>query len=270
MLFGIATDAVPTKAEVEFFADLAPGVPWVGHSHHGFTHRANFKLHGVVPIAYETRVWHTYFSSDPAKPRYGWNNPILVAEYNRARNLDRLPPTKWRHIAELNITGSQRGIGRLGADNWRAIRDPKGQRKGKVADRYPQSSWRNLDLYTSLLAPGPDGPVATARLAFLREGVQECEARIFIEKAMTDDNLAAALGDDLAKRCREALQERSLYWWTAQTNLQLTGPIYKYATAWRTRAGVAGHTWFIGSGWQRRSRALYGLASEVARKLATL
>jgi len=268
MLFGVATDSVPTKAEVEFFADLAPGVPWVGHSHHGFTHRAGFKLHGVVPIAYETRVWHTYFSSDPAKPRYGWKNPVLVAEYNRARNLDQLPPTKWRHIAELNITGGQRGIGRIGADNWRTIRDPKGERKGKVADRYPQSSWRNLDLYTSLLAPGPDGPVATARFEFLREGVQECEARISIERALTDDALKAGLGDDLAKRCQEVLNERALYWWTAQTNLQLTGPIYKYATTWRTRAGVAGHYWFIGSGWQRRSRRLYGLASEVAKQLA--
>jgi len=268
MLFGVATDSIPTKAEVTFFADLAPGVAWVGHSHHGFTHRAGFKLHGVAPIAYETRVWHTYFSSDPAKPGYGWKNPVLVAEYNRARNLDRLPPTKWRHIVELNITGGQRGIGRIGADNWRTIRDSKGQRKGKVADRYPQSSWRNLDLYTALLAPGPTGPVATARLEFLREGIQECEARIFIEKALTDDGLAAALGDDLAGRCREALQERSLYWWTAQTNLQLTGPIYKYATTWRTRVGAAGHYWFVGSGWQQRSRTLYGLASEVATKLS--
>ena len=34
------------------------------------------------------------------------------------------------------------------------------------------------------------------------------------------------------------------------------------------KAAPMGYDWFLGSGWQERSRKLYSLAGEVARKLA--
>ena len=39
--------------------------------------------------------------------------------------------------------------------------------------------------------------MATTRLEVFREGVQECEARICLEQALTDEQLAARLGPDL-------------------------------------------------------------------------
>ena len=36
MTVGTITDAVPTKEEVQFVAEMAPNAPWVCHSHHGF------------------------------------------------------------------------------------------------------------------------------------------------------------------------------------------------------------------------------------------
>ena len=269
MALGIISDAWPSKEEVAFFKELAPDVPWVSHSHHGIHGRGPLKVHGLAACRYQTRVWHVYHSSDPAKPLYGWKGKDLVAEYNRSRGLNALPPTKWLHINELTITGSQRGMGRIGADYWPVIKDKNGKRVATIALQYPQSSWRNLDLYTSLLAPGPEGPAATARFEVFREGVEDCEARIVIEQALSDEALKDKLGPDLLRRCQDMLTERTLRMWMSQSNLQLTGPIYLYATQWRTRAGVAGHYWFAGTDWQRRRRTLYELAGQVATRLGT-
>jgi hypothetical protein len=270
-MLGIITDAWPTKAEVEFFKQLAPALPWASHSHHGIHGRTENKVHGIARSGYQTRVWHVSFDDDPTDGRtYGWKQPDLVAYYVRARHFNSFPHTTWRHLSEFSITGAQRGIGRLGGDFWQAVRDERGRRKGTVAARYPQSSWRNLDLYSSLLAPGPGGPVATTRFEAYREGVQECEARIFIERALLDEDLKARLGDDLVGRCQDALDERIKYMWKGGSTLRMTGTYSHYATAsstWRGTTCIAGHCWFLGSGWQERTRLLYELAGQVAREL---
>ncbi|MFW6146655.1 MAG: glycoside hydrolase domain-containing protein [Planctomycetota bacterium] len=264
---GCLTDAVPTKAETEALAEITGGLPWVGHSHHGFNHRAGVRLHDVAPICYETRVWHTYFSCDPDNRMYGWRTPFPIAYYERTRSLIQFPPTKWRHLPELAITGKQRGVGRIGADYWDVLTDRRGRLAGPVSRRYPQSSWRNLDLYTSLLAPGSDGPVATTRLEALRQGVQECEARIFLESILTDPARRTRLGEGLAERAQRVLDDRLLYGYTSQSNLQLTGPEYLYADQWRSRAGINGHYWFLASGYRERARQLFELAAAAAGRL---
>lgn len=273
MMLGIMTDAWPSKEEVQFFKEIAPDLPWVSHSHHGVHGQGPSKIYGLAESGYQTRVWHVAFDDDPTNGRmYGWKQPELIAYYVRARNFNSFPLTTWRHLAEFSITGAQRGIGRLGADFWQAIRDKRGRRVGTVSMRYPQSSWRNLDLYSSLLAPGPEGPVATTRLELYREGVQECEARIAIESALADDGLKGKLGDDLANRCQETLDERIKFMWKGGSTLRLTGVPSHYATAsstWRGTPGLAGHIWFVGSGWQQRTRELYSLAGEVAELLST-
>ena len=168
---------------------------------------------------------------------------------------------------EYTITGDRCGIGRLGADFWRVLKDRRGKRTSRISSRYPKSHWRNLNLVTSLLAPGPNGPASTNRYEQFREGVQESEARIVIERALTDPALRKRLGPDLAKRCQEELDERMLFMWKGLSSLQLNGREFGYATAWRWTAGVEGHRWYVGSGWQERSRRLFELAGEVERSL---
>ena len=112
-------------------------------------------------------------------------------------------------MSAFNITGGQRGGGRMGGDFWKVVRGAKGVRSGAVWARYPENNWRNLDLIDWFLAPGPEGPVATARLENLREGVQECEARIIIESALTNADRKSQLGEDLASRA----QTISSGWW---------------------------------------------------------
>ena len=85
------------------------------------------------------------------------------------------------------------------------VKDGRGQWAWRVFDRYPKASWRNLNINVALLGAGPEGPVATARFEALREGVEECEARIVIEQALSDGKLP----DNLAVRCRELIAERN-------------------------------------------------------------
>ena len=168
MMVGMIPDNWPTKEQVAAINEASGGLPWVVHSHGGM---------GPKPVGYAANVFYVNYLADAPKDRsYGWKRPELVVEYRRNEDLNVWPAATVRNFLELNITGTQRGVGRIGADFWPVFRNKTGQRQGRVWERYPQSQWRNLDLYSYVLAPGPDGPVATNRYEFLREGLEECEA----------------------------------------------------------------------------------------------
>jgi len=136
-----------------------------------------------------------------------------------------------------------------------------------VGDRYPQSTRRNLNIYTSLLAPAPCGPVATTRLEAFREGVMDCEARIVLESALVEDAVKAKVPADLRDRIGKYLLERNQMIFKGMSTLQLSGPHHVYAVTWKYFPIVDGNTWYIGSAWQDRTRRLFALAAEVQKAL---
>ena len=83
----------------------------------------------------------------------------------------------------------------------------------------------------------------------LREGLQEAEARIFLEKALTDPAARQRLGEGLAVRCQELLDERAR--WIVTVNRE------------------RGWGWFAGPLWQQRAEQLFTAAGEVAAKLGS-
>ena len=263
---GDMSDAWPTKQESLLLKDVSGDMGWVSFSHMGVP---NLKLHDVASVVYQGHhVANRWPDMEQDLTSYhGWKRFDLRVQFNRMSSLDEYSPTRWRKFAEANIIGQQRGIGRLGGDFWPAVRDRRGRRRGTVTERYPHSQRRNLDIYVSLLAPGPGGPVATTRLEVFREGVQECEARICLEQALTDEQLAARLGPDLASRCQECLDERYMCLFKGMSTLRTSGPHHTHAVAWWYFSLVDGHTWYIGSGWQERSKKLYDLAAEVTKRL---
>ncbi len=144
------------------------------------------------------------------------------------------------------LVSDYRGFGRVGADFWGVIPGKKGS-FSSISARY--LSWAQLNLTTStgaVLAPGPNGAISTERFEMIREGVQECEAKIFIEKALIDKAKRAKLGEELAKKLQVMLDER----------------IRMYRAACHTS-----WDWFAASGWQERSERLYAAAAEVAAAL---
>jgi hypothetical protein len=84
--------------------------------------------------------------------------------------------------------------------------------RGSLAERYTETGWGQLSLRCcglSILSPGKDGAISTARLEMFRENLQEIEARIFIEKALTDPVQKAKLGEELADRAQKLLDQRT-------------------------------------------------------------
>jgi hypothetical protein len=244
-MLGMINDCWPTKAEVEFFKDVAPDMPWVLHAHF-----AKADAYGLTKVAYRAQVWSL---DAPAKDKslMGWKRPDLVARFERAGEFGAAPLHAWRFWEEYCIAGNQRGAARLGGDYWPVVKDKAGVPRGYVGDRYPESTWRNLGIYTSMLGPGAEGPQATTRLEIFREGLQECEARIVIEKALSDSAAKARLGDDLAKRCQDAMAERLVH--------MLDGLASKPGS--RT-----GWSWTLKDHCQEFSEKLFTLAGEVQRK----
>jgi hypothetical protein len=110
---------------------------------------------------------------------------------------------RWRSVPLVQ------GIGHIGADFWPVLKDPKGGRPKHMGDRYV--FWHSLsisDVILAILAPGPQGPVATTRHQMMRESLQEAEVRVYVQNALMDS--AARLSPDLAQRCKDLCNQRNI------------------------------------------------------------
>jgi len=249
MMIGMMNDICPSAHDLAFFEEVAPKVPWVVGAHGTYT-KANFGYRAVV-----------YLTTPQETSLKGWSRPDLVAYFNRDNYLDSVEPANWRTTPGYAITGVWRGVGRVGGDYWKVLRDKKGRRVGRVGERYPQSNWRNLDIYVGLLAPTAEGAAVTTRYEHLREGVQECEARVVVERAATDKATREKLGADLAARCDKALEEHL-------RALQMLRAWRGYGRIHCLHSGTdLGASWFLSSGWEKRAEELFRLAGEVEHAL---
>lgn len=297
VMFGLMSDAWPSKTEVAFYTEAAGRpIPWFSDSHMGVADLAKdmqvlaagtasrsmreASYPGVTSpldemavlqqVAYSARVWNNVFPcrSETGESQRGWSRsaPIYVM-HDRHANLH--PMSRWRTLVEMNVVGEQRGIGRLGGDWWPAVRDRHGRRAALVRNRYPEASWRNLDMNIQLLAPGPDGAVATYRYEALRDGLQTAEARIFIERVLNDPKLKLRISPTLLARAEQLLLRRSRLLTKAGSALILAGPETYRADkerAWFMGSNTAGHAWYSsGADWRRMDFALFQMAGEIGR-----
>lgn len=267
MMLGISGDFSPTQDALDNFAAAAPEARWVIHSH---TYWGDLHKRPVGSLA---SIWGIVGPRDPAEPRdyygnqrfYGWKNPFVLV-FPRAGSFCLLRPTSHlgmhRELAEACLTAVGRanakppgvqGFGRVGADFWNVIGDKA--RRATILGRYPETELGALHVSfatAALLAPGRDGAISTMRFEMLREGLQEAEARIFIEKALTTPELRSRLPDAVATRLQDLLDER------VRDYLRAAGAYSVGNEDW---------IWFASSGWQKRTARLYAAAGEVARLL---
>jgi len=269
MMLGIMTDQYPTKAVAQFFNTVAPGIPWTRSAHDEY-----HKTVAGLPLGYMSEPYAAkrLFALDPSDARgHGWGNPALEVHF--PRNIyNQFPMSAWRFMGEMNAAGELRGFARLGGDFF-AIKNSRGRRGATLAARFPKSGWRMLDIQTALLAPGTSGAVPTARFQVLREGLQECEARIAIDRALVDAEKRAKLGPELAQKAQDLLDQRVRNMRRAVSTLRATlegtykWPSSAYGDAWYMFAPVLGTFWYVGSGWQEEAERLYDMAVEVEAKL---
>lgn len=232
---GCASDCKPSKEVVHFWQSIAPEAVWVQQGH-GLDHN-----YFGVRVGYNTTVWKAQWAADPDRTRtYGWRRKERVAWFHRDiwRESPDAQALVSRIIGEKNITGNQCGFGRMSADFWPCLKDKDGNMVNSISSRYQISSWAQCNIrMVPYLSPGPDGARSTIRLEAAIGGVQECEARIFIEKALLNPAKRAALGDETAARIQKLLDERTrvILWGTYPQD------------------------------WQERAEALFEAAAEVQR-----
>jgi len=202
----------PQKKHVEFFKEVAPGLQWVSQGHPFIS-----KVHGV-PCRYATTVWNATRPPDPAKARsYGWQGKRgerVAAQF--ARDIWRTPHLAiYSTLLEFNMAAGRRGAGRIGGDFWNVLgRDQKPNQRGgysggaRLAHRFPEmGKWGQLVVRQNMINPGPDGAVPSVKFEALRANAQDCEARMFIERAL----LSKQLPKELAARARATLDERTRF-----------------------------------------------------------
>jgi len=260
-ILGASPDLRPGKNTMVELKKIAPYARWSSQGH-----GSPKSMHGM-PVGYLTYVWNGKTPPDPAAKRwYGWKNKHQCAIFPRyGGNPWVLYPPMWsgaplpifRNVGEACLLGNARGFGRVGADFWPVLEGKR--RKRCLIARFPKSSWAQVNMTnatTAFLAPGPDGALPTVRFEMMLEGVQECEARIFIEKALLDEAKKAQLGEELAKRAQEVLDER----------------VRRLRDAYAVEATKAKDAkrwdwWAAESGWPERSAKLFAAAAEVSKKL---
>lgn len=251
LTIGVAHDSWPSKFVADVWRQVLPEASWTFEGHPECS-----SIYGV-PVKWCCTVWNARFNLPFEK--HGWRRNYWVCHFDR---------DNWRldaqsqllshgHLAgEKNITGAQRGFGRMSADLWPVISYTPNEnihvtrraRQYSISGRYPESGWGACDLRQNpFLKPGANGAVSTGRLEMIREGLQECEARIFIESVLNDPGKASKLERDLIDRCHKLLNLRQEF---ANSSVGLQGAIR-----------------FLGTGRLERVRELFSLAGEVERQL---
>lgn len=271
---GLGSDARPLKDVALYIMDVFPNLPWARGGHYEWQEIGT----SGGKLGLQDNVYPWKFVEDPAKGLfscYGWNRPESRTLYVRMWEAA-YPMTTTRLLPEMSVLGAQRGLGRIGLDFWPVLKPERpNQPPRNIQGRYPASNWSQLDAMVKALVPaGPDGAMASAHLEMLREGLQEAEARIFIESVLIDKTQRAKLGEDLAGRCRQALDERAVYFLPNLDHQQDSGfqirIIPPYLLGWDNYAysGVRAMIFtrfFQHTGWQARTEKLFTLADEVAQ-----
>ena len=229
MYWGQAFDDVPDKSLIGILAEVAPGVGWTCAGH-GRAPDATFR---VASRAYGVDLL--------PRSAQGWKNPFIHLLMARTGGsvicVEGIStPFSYRVMCDRMIHCGFNGLGRLGADyfNGTWLSGFKGGYWCMVGRAAVQTLW-----------PGPDGIESSARHEATLEGIQEAEARIFLEQALD----RGVLPEELAAEAQAVLDDH-------------------FRATLHIPTGCVDHqTMDITNGWQGRSRRLYRMAARVAEAI---
>ncbi len=215
-------------------ASCAPGVHWVAGPHEMMSNGVYAKDENFYGIVADIR-YHGGWGS--FRDDQGWKSRTLHLANPRVGGTSfalhtTSYPFAYRVMVDRALATGRGGFTRVGADEWAGIHY-EGMAVPKWLTGVPV-------LFT--LWPGRDGAESSARFEALIEGIQETEARIFLEQALDGGGVPA----DVAARTRKILADHF-----DETDFFLGNSIIHDMEQYHY-------------GWQERSRRLYRAAAEVS------
>ena len=202
----------PLPEVVSVAKKIWPDGVWSYIAHNG-TLGASFPAaeKGVgMPVKFSVCVWtegglRPRGCRDLFKPRSS-----LWCDTARNRHWDWSPLIQLRNLPEEIINRGMDGLGDFGADLF-PVRKDSG--KGFYMLGNGRGTGGPGAATHSLLAPGPDGAIATERFECFREGMELGEALLYLEQALLDKKA----GGELAQKVNRYLDERgevfTRYWY---------------------------------------------------------
>jgi len=185
---------LPLPAMTDVASKLWPEGEWSWTSHSA---REGWKFEGTdksvaMTVRHADGVWG-HVPSGKFPPLYTLAQPRRTTYCTTCRNVlnDNSPPREMRRLVELYaMNRGYDGVSEFGADLFPQKR-PLGGYCIPPAGR--GTGWTGQWTTLSLLYPGPDGPVATERFEMFREGVELCEAILFVRHALEKKQLSGGL-----------------------------------------------------------------------------
>ena len=139
------------------------------------------------------------------KPR-----PSIWVNTARGRHWDNSPVMIIRNLPEEMIMRGMDGVGDFGSDLF-PIKKEKGN--GFYCLGNGRGTGGPNDAERCILAPGPDGAVATERFENFREGTQIGEGILFLEKAVQEKKVSGALEAKVNKYLEERGEVFTKFWY---------------------------------------------------------
>jgi len=194
-VFGLHSDSFTTHEVTDQFNAIFPNAGWHRAAHGRGRPRTKFARYDYREYMYVPNVIPL------RRRRLGWPGGPLVAMSQRLYDPWQ-PPRMMRTMAERALLIGDSGAGRMCLDYWPV----KGStRLGSLFNRWLESSSQQRRPFLRYLAlPGKQGAVSTIRIEAMREGLQETEARVFVEEALMHKRITGAL----AEKCRRLLKRR--------------------------------------------------------------
>ncbi len=211
-----------------------------------------------VPVFVSSAVWtegsldaYAKWKSGPYPREYaGKLNPATAhCTHARCQYYEQGWPELWtlRTKHEEAILKGNDGLECVGADHF-PIKDPKGRWRAGDWSAFAQGPKNGT---IAILGPGDSGPLGTERFEAMREGIELCEAMVFIQKALE----AKKLSGDLEARANKVLDDR------AKAMTACLKP-----TGWKN--GVYVDLGEYAKGARERDDALLAVAAEVGKATA--
>lgn len=203
MCAGNGAQASPGKAVFEDMEEISPGIKWFALRHEWW------ESMGGRDTAVSVGVYGSPERVGPGKKyAYSWQDPRLWAVWPRTSVCDCREvstPLFYRLFMDQTMLAGTSGIGNIGGDFWEVVPGGRGGFRTVVRDNWVQLTMGGWGTPARPIAPGAKGPIGTARLEMLREGIQDAEVRVLVEKTLADNARRAKLGPEWEKRARGML-----------------------------------------------------------------